>query len=178
MSVHTILKPLGLVISVIIATAIITSSIVSQPTTSANPNIDEAYLKGYTEGYISGTKDGAGTGYNIRDPTYAEMKAFILSDRTDLNTYNIKSYNCYDFTQEVCNNAFNQGYRAGNVYIEFAGERAHGLVCFDTVDRGLVFIEPQTDNEVNVTLGVRYFEQAGFTAQGFDDTIIECGIIW
>ncbi len=178
MSTHTNLKSISLLITAaVIATAIITSPILNAPTASANPSIDEAYMKGYREGYINGTRDGVGTGYNIRDPTYTEMKAFIASDLTDLNTYNINTYNCYDYTRDVCNNAFSHGFRAGSVYIEFA-QRAHGLVCFDTVDRGLVFIEPQTDDEVNVAVGVHYYEQAGFGAQGFDDTIVEYNIIW
>ena len=32
-------------------------------------------------------------------------------------------------------------------------ERSHVAVAFDTVDKGLIFIEPQSDGEVEVRLG-------------------------
>jgi hypothetical protein len=137
----------------------------------------EGFSSGYSEGYINGTKDGAGTGYNIRDPTYDEMLSFIASDQTDKNTYDEHTYNCYDFTRDVCNNAFEAGFRVGDVYVEFA-DCAHSLVCFDTVDKGLVFVEPQTDDVVNVAVGIHYYDLSIFQAPDFDDTILEYSIIW
>lgn len=137
----------------------------------------EGYSKGDAAGYLQGVKDGAGTGYNIRDPTYTEMLAFIAADQTDQNTYNADTYNCYDFTRDVCNNAFNAGYRAGDVYIEFPNS-AHAIVCFNTVDRGLIFIEPQLDDIVTLTIGEYYSDSNGFIPTTWDDTIVRYGIIW
>lgn len=48
------------------------------------------------------------------------------------------------------NNAEDEGFRAAYVYIEFPGDRAHSVAAFDTVDRGLIFIEPQYDDEVEL----------------------------
>ncbi len=137
----------------------------------------QGYTEGYNVGYINGTKDGAGSGYNIRNPTYQEIKAFLAADTTDLNTYNADNYTCYEYTRDVCNNAFNQGYRAGDVYIEFP-DGAHALVCFQTVDHGLIFIEPQSDSEMTVVVGVHYWDRTVYSDPGYDDTIVKFGIIW
>jgi len=87
--------------------------------------------------------------YNLRDPTYEEAVHFIRSDQTDKNQYN-QSYTCINFANDFRNNALNEGYRCGYVAIEF-GETSHVMVCFNTSDNGLIFIEPQTDEIVALT---------------------------
>ncbi|MEM3578387.1 MAG: AN1-type zinc finger protein [Candidatus Bathyarchaeia archaeon] len=112
------------------------------------------YIEGYNKGYLDGVKDGARTGYNIRDPTYQEMLDFIALDKTDENEYS-ENYTCLHFTADVKNNAFKAGYRCEFVYIELT-LGAHAIVCFNTTDRGIIFIEPQTDEIVNVAVGEFY----------------------
>jgi hypothetical protein len=87
--------------------------------------------------------------YNLRDPTYKEAVQFIRSDQTDKNQYN-QSYTCVNFANDFRDNALNEGYRCGYVAIEF-GETNHAIVCFNTSDNGLIFIEPQTDEIVALT---------------------------
>jgi len=87
--------------------------------------------------------------YNLRDPTYKEAVEFIRSDQTDKNQYN-QSYTCIKFANDFRDNALNEGYRCGYVAIEF-GETNHAIVCFNTSDNGLIFIEPQTDEIVTLT---------------------------
>jgi hypothetical protein len=137
----------------------------------------DGFNSGYSVGYVNGSKDGAGTGYNIRDPTYSEMLNFISVDQTDKNTYDENTYYCYHFCNDVLTNAFSQGLKAGFVYIEFA-EGAHAAVCFDTVDRGLVFVEPQGDDIVNVAVGIHYWNRTIYEEPDYDDTVISFGIIW
>lgn len=137
---------------------------------------DAGYLDGKNDGYVRGVNDGVGRGYTIRDPTYSEVLAFIESDQTQKNVHN-ESYTCYEFTRDVCNNAFDAGFRAGDVYIEFS-DGAHALVCFDTVDKGLVFLEPQTDEVMTVEVGVQYWDRSIYQTPDFDDTIVKYGIIW
>lgn len=131
----------------------------------------DGFNTGYSQGYVNGSKDGAGTGYNIRDPTYSEMLNFIASDQTDKNTYDEYTYYCYHFCNDVLTNAFSQGLKGGFVYIEFT-EGAHAAVCFDTVDKGLVFVEPQSDELVNVAVGLNY----EWVAE--PNEIISFAIIW
>jgi regulator of replication initiation timing len=126
----------------------------------------EGYQLGYDEGYVQGVEDGAGSGWYIRDPTYDEAIAFINSDKTDENEYTA-DYVCYDFTADFDSNAFQMGYRCGFVYIEFT-DSAHAIVCFNTTDMGLIYIEPQNDKIVTIAIGQTYL----------GDTIVDLGIIW
>jgi hypothetical protein len=84
--------------------------------------------------------------HNLRDPTYREALQFIGSDETDRNQYN-QSYRCTNFADDFMNNAFRAGYRCGYVTIEFL-DINHAIVCFNTSDNGLIFIEPQSDEIV------------------------------
>jgi len=79
------------------------------------------------------------------NPTYAELAAFIERDTTDTNDYLIDSligYVCADFAEDVHNNAEAAGIRAASVSVDFdGGGEGHALNAFDTVDRGLVYID-------------------------------------
>jgi len=126
----------------------------------------EGYQLGYDEGYLQGVEDGPESGWYIMDPTYDEAIAFINSDETDENEYT-PDYVCYDFTADFNSNAFQMRYRCGFVYIEFT-DSAHAIVCFNTTDRGLIYIEPQNDEIVTLTIGQTYL---GYIIVDFD-------IIW
>lgn len=115
---------------------------------------DTGYAEGYEIGYLQGVKDGVGRGWNIRDPTFREMLDFLAKDQTDKKEYS-ETYLCFHFTADVKQNAFKGGYRCGFVYIEFAFG-SHAIVCFNTTDRGIIFIEPQTDEIVQVVVGKFY----------------------
>ncbi len=133
---------------------------------SLENEVSESYQLGYDVGYVQGVEDGAGSGWYIRDPTYAEAIAFINSDRTDENEFT-DDYVCYDFTADFNANAFQMGYRCGFVYIEFP-HSAHAIACFNTTDRGLIYVEPQTDEIVYVAVGRIYS----------GDLIVKMGIVW
>jgi len=92
--------------------------------------------------------------YNLGDPTYIGALQFIRSDETDRNQYN-QSYRCTNFADDFMNNAFRAGYRCGYVTIEFP-EINHVIVCFNTSDNGLIFIEPQSDEIVALATGKPY----------------------
>jgi hypothetical protein len=103
--------------------------------------------------------------YNVRDPTYQEALQFISSDQTDKNQYN-QSYTCISFANDFVNNALNEGYRCGFVVIDFP-ESCHAIVCFNTSDKGLIFVEPQTGQLVTLTTGQPYM---GMTVLRFSIT--------
>ena len=115
-----------------------------------------AYELGFAEGRKQGLKDRTTTGYYIRDPSYNEMINFLSLDQTNNKTYDIRNYNCYDYSKDICDHAFEEGYRCGFVYIELSGAFAHAIVCFNTTDRGVIFIEPQSDEEVVLKIGEHY----------------------
>lgn len=153
-------------------------------TTSYDLGYNEGYFNGnltgyefgYGNGYLKGVIDGAGTGYNIRDPTYQEMLNFIAWDKTDENEYS-ENYTCRHFTADVKNHAFEAGYRCGYVSIEFP-DIGHAIVCFNTTDHGIIFIEPQNDEIVTLTIGQPYWDRTKYEPPDYNDTIINFTIIW
>lgn len=138
---------------------------------------NEGNSSGYANGFHQGMIDGVGTKFNIRDPTYQEMLNFIALDKTDEHPFDEDTYNCYDYTNAVCSNAFNAGYHCGDVYVDFP-DCAHALVCFNTTDRGLIFIEPQSDDIMTLIVGQHYWNRAIYKAPDYDDTIVRYGVIW
>lgn len=105
------------------------------------------------------------------------MQTFISLDKTDLNLYNEDTYNCFDYTNDVINNVFETGIKAGYVHIEFT-TGAHAIVVFNTVDKGLIYIEPQSDDIMTVALGIHYWDRSIYQEPTYDDTIKAFNIIW
>lgn len=98
----------------------------------------------------------------LRDPTYSEMREFLASDKTDLNEYNsnlwsFKYYDCTNFARDLKRNAIKSGIRCAYVHIELEGIWPHDIVAFRTVDKGVMFIEPQNDEEMKVAVGGYYW---------------------
>lgn len=120
--------------------------------------------------------DGAGSGFTIRNPTYQEMENFIAADKTNQNTYIYPTYVCWNFAGDVTNNAFTAGFRCGFVYVSFP-DSAHAIVCFTTIDQGLVFIEPQDDSIMSLIIGEHYWDRSKYIIN-YDDTIVHYSIIW
>ena len=82
---------------------------------------------------------------DLKNPTYDEMISFIENDTIDENEYVHNDYNCYHFTNDVLDNAREQGMKAGFVHVFYSVGADHAIVCFDTSDMGLYFLEPQAD---------------------------------
>lgn len=134
------------------------------------------YEEGYDAGYVEGVIQGAGSGYDIRDPTYQEALQFTSSDKTDENQYAEGEYTCVNFAADFKNNALEAEYRCGFVYIQFL-DSAHAIVCFNTTDQGLIFIEPQDDELVTLTIGQSFYDRTKYKVT-FDDTVIRFVIVW
>lgn len=105
------------------------------------------------------------TDYNceLRDSTYREMKDFLARNKTDSNDFKegifgiFGRYSCRNFSRDVKVNAIKEGIRCASVFVRFNDGEGHGLVAFRTVDRGVIFIEPQNDKEVEIAAGIRYW---------------------
>jgi hypothetical protein len=141
------------------------------------------YLQGYSVGLAEAVciNTTAESGVYLRNPSYAEMQAFLELDLTDENEYFEDNYTCFDYAKDVVNHAFEHGLICGSVYIEFP-DSAHEIVCFNTTNRGLIYIEPQTDQPVTLTIGQHYAQdeliQLLNLLEEIDDTVIRFGIIW
>lgn len=92
------------------------------------------------------------------DPTWQQLKAFLISDKTDQHQYILGSYMCGDFAEEVHNNAEAVGIRAAFVVVFFEGESdGHALNAFETTDSGLVYIDClELDMIVYIQEGKKY----------------------
>jgi len=88
----------------------------------------------------------------LKNPTFQELKDFILRDLTSRNEFILYKYECRHFATEVDNNADAAGIRCAFVLLCF-DRGQHAVVAFDTTDRGLVYIEPQTDARIHPEVG-------------------------
>ncbi len=76
------------------------------------------------------------------NPTWAELKSFILADKTDSTPYIVPTYTCADYARDVYDNAEAAGIRAAFVTINFQGQSSgHALDAFVTTDQGLIYID-------------------------------------
>ncbi|MBS7614742.1 hypothetical protein KEJ18_03305 [Candidatus Bathyarchaeota archaeon] len=113
----------------------------------------------------------------LRDPTYQEVLDFIALDQTDKNIFSMDNYTCLSFATDVRNHALMKGIKCGLVYVVFA-ESSHTIVCFNTVDQGLVYVEPQNDAVVNPRVGEPYWDRTQYSPPPYDDRIIYIAIVW
>jgi hypothetical protein len=136
-----------------------------------------SYMMGYNSGQGEAPEVTQPNTYKLKDPTYKEMKDFLAQDETDTKPYQIDEHTCTDFSAEVNNNAEDAGIRCAAVYIIYP-KTGHTIVAFNTTDKGLIFIEPQFDEEVILIIGESYSAINNYKGQQVDDTIQRYRIIW
>jgi hypothetical protein len=99
------------------------------------------------------------------DISYSALFDFVRQDATDSIPYvaqesaqGAAAFVCSDFAEMVHNNAETAGIRAGYVGIDFAdGSIGHAITAFQTIDKGLVFIDctgPSIYSQLEVGSGV------------------------
>jgi hypothetical protein len=138
---------------------------------------------GYEQGYDEGLEAGLGHGYTLRNPTYKQAVAFLRKDKTSENEYDEDSYVCSHFARDVDNNAEAEGLRCAFVELRYS-EGGHSVIAFDTVDEGLVYFEPITDEKTNPEVGKHYYQcieaKPGYyyLPSEQDDTIMDILVIW
>lgn len=77
-----------------------------------------------------------------RDPTWQQLRTFILTDKTDSKAYVPLFFDCVSFAEELHNNAEAFGIRAAFVAVNFQDtDVGHTLNAFKTLDRGLVYVD-------------------------------------
>ncbi len=141
---------------------------------------DKGYDKGYEIGLETGSKEGVATRrVELSDPTHKEMKEFLAGDETDSQPYIKGEYVCNDFAAQLDNNAEADGIRTAYVRIR-SKNWWHAVVAFETLDRGLIFIEPQSDRAVKLVIGEPFpWHLVGkANPSGYLDPIVEILIIW
>ena len=119
---------------------------------------DKVYNCGYTYQDTTVPSECVGSSSQdiaLKNPTFQEVRDFILGDRTSRNKFVLNQYECRHFATEVNNNAEIEGLRCAFVLLCF-DRGQHAAIAFDTTDRGLVYIEPQTDAVIHPELGGKY----------------------
>jgi len=94
----------------------------------------------------------------LRKPTYKEVMDFIQEDGTD----QMMVANCLTRVERLREEANKRDIWCYVVLFNyFTGSRYgfHAIVAFDTKDKGLIFIEPQTDDVVKCDIGIDYSEE-------------------
>ncbi len=96
---------------------------------------------------LPATRPAPATATPAYDPvSWKELVAFITEDHTNWKEYQPDQYVCLNFAIELVNNAHQQQIPAWVVAVFFENEEiGHAFVAFQTADKGLVYIEPQTD---------------------------------
>lgn len=118
---------------------------------SIKTQLEKSQAIGYDLGYRCGLGE-AHCDFCLNQPSHKQVLAFLGADDTD----KLQGVNCIVFTQRLLQNAHGAGWLCYPVVLNFAEGGSHVLVAFDTVDKGLVFIEPQTDEQVEVEIGKEY----------------------
>ena len=143
----------------------------------------QAYEKGYSREYEIGlvnvSKEEAAVRVDLHNPTHKELTEFLVGDATNSNEFIHNKYVCFDFAAELNNNAETNGIRSAYVRVRFDGW-GHAVVGFETTDKGLVFIEPQSDREVEMVIGESYpWQRVGAVSPtDRNEPVSEIQIIW
>jgi hypothetical protein len=112
-----------------------------------------------------------------RNPTYAEAAGFVASDKTDTRHYTAGTYTCADFAKDFQSSALKAGLSCGIVTTFFPDETSHDLDCFNTTDRGVIYVEPQTDQIVSLTVG-QVYSGPGWNMQMKNATVVGFFVTW
>lgn len=140
-----------------------------------------AYEKGYVSGYDNG-KEFVTTHLDqyVAVPKavkYAEVVAFLKEDKTSDNKFT-DDFNCLSFANSLNEGAIKNNIKSGVVSMDLYDTAkskliGHAINCFETVDQGIVYFDPQTD-------GQRYGVYVGgtYTLQGVVYKITKVDVIW
>ncbi len=108
------------------------------------------------ENIVSSDSEGASSQViELRNPSFQEIRDFVLRDPTSRNEFVLNQYECRHFATDVNNNAEAEGLRSAFVLLCY-DRGQHAVVAFDTTDKGLVYIEPQTDARIHPEVGGKY----------------------
>lgn len=75
------------------------------------------------------------------DPSWEQLKQFVVNDATDEQPYIADSFVCADFAAMLHNRAEAAGIRTAYVSVEFTDGPGHALNAFNTTDQGLIYID-------------------------------------
>ena len=79
-------------------------------------------------------------------PSFSDLQSFIARDNTNTLQYVNNTFTCLDFSNTFVNNFAKEGYYSCVATLVFnGGKLSHAIVSVNTTDRGLIYVEPQSD---------------------------------
>ena len=108
-------------------------------------------------------------------PTSKMVTDFIINDKTHTNKYVQYLYDCQDFSYDMVANALDNNIYGCVVTINFDNDTAHQIVSFNTQDKGVIYVEPQTNKIMtNIKVGDDYCSHANWDCEWYITKIKEC----
>ena len=77
----------------------------------------------------------------LRNPTWEELREFLLLEETDKLHYDKDSFDCTGFTITVRDHAQEYGFRCAFVEVSFTAGEGHAFNAFETTDKGLIYVD-------------------------------------
>lgn len=124
----------------------------------------------------------------LRNPSWEELKAFLLEDDTDKMEYVYPTTVCWDFANKLQKNAKEASWRCAVVRLDMTGytdpynygiahNAGHACNAFETTDRGLVYIDCTAamwgplhqDRIVDIQIGKQYNPKHIFSSSGWGE---------
>ena len=78
------------------------------------------------------------------NPTFHQLWYFVLRDDTDLLEWE-EDFDCTEFSNHFIRNFAKEGFYSCTTEITFEDDGGHIIVAVNTSDRGLFYVEPQSD---------------------------------
>lgn len=119
------------------------------------------------------------------NPTWGQLAAFLKKDTTDKKPYRLSSFVCADFAEMLHNNAEAAGWKAAYVVVKlgpspgYPSGAGHTLNAFETIDRGLVYIDStgtlsgdgplHGETTISLAVGNSYIPKSIFSEPGWND---------
>ncbi len=96
----------------------------------------------------------------LRDPTWEELRQFLQADDTEALKYIPNKFDCTGFALALRDRAWRRGFRSAFVEVGFvAGESAgHALTAFETLDKGLVYVDDTGEADGSGEDAIAYVE--------------------
>ncbi|MBA7466794.1 hypothetical protein ES707_01986 [subsurface metagenome] len=135
---------------------------------------------------------------SLRNPSWSQLKSFLLKDDTDEMEYIYPVVVCADFADKLKRNAEEAGWRCAFVSVKLEGypdwydygipsNTEHACNAFETIDRGLIYIDctrpalsgfsGNADKSVNVEIGKEYITTSIFPMAGWSSVWPSMGVV-
>lgn len=93
-------------------------------------------------------------------PTYKDIIKILSEDKTNEIPYVENDFNCIEFSFGLVKSLLERGIYSCITFIGFESNESHTLTAINTLDEGIIYVEPQTDRILfNLNVGEDYCEK-------------------